>query len=86
MSLSAKIDEGRFETGLYAGYFALIKIGLFLDSRAAFDVAIVESLTVYEGNTAFLFLCCINTHSFHGFTFLTEPGSEPRTDSFLLTC
>ena len=60
MTIAAVIDKGGFETGLNAGDFGLIDIGLFLFPDAIFDVQVVEFLPIYQGDTQLLFVSCID--------------------------
>jgi hypothetical protein len=65
VSFRSVIDKRRFETGLDAGNDCFINVALFLFLVCRFDVQVNELLTVDNGNTEFLGLCCIKQHAFH---------------------
>ncbi len=65
VSLSAVINEGGFKAGFDAGNFTFIDIGFFLFVSWAFDIQIVQTLSVYKGDTQLLLLSCVDQHSFH---------------------
>ena len=59
MTLSAKIDEGGFKTGFYAGDAAFENTGLFLNAGAVFDIEVVQFLAIDQRNAQFFFLRCV---------------------------
>ena len=65
MSFGAKIHKCGFEAGLNASHFAFVDICFFLDSGSVFDVEVIQTLSINEGNAKFFFLRCIDKHSFH---------------------
>ena len=59
MSFSAVINKSRFQTGLNAGDFSFIDVGLFLFVSRAFDIQVVQTLSIHKGNTQLLLLSCV---------------------------
>ena len=60
MSFGAKINECGLKARLYAGDFTLVDVCFFLDSCSVFDVEVVETLSINEGDAKFFFLRCID--------------------------
>src|SRR5690606_15556674 len=65
VTLGAKVDEGGFEAGFYAGNDALVDIGFLLLAVGVFDIQIVEALAIDQSDTQLFLLRCIDKHSFH---------------------
>ena len=60
MTIAAIVDECRFEAGLYPGDFGLIDIGLFLFPGLTFDIQVVKTLPIDQGNSQLLGVSCID--------------------------
>ena len=65
MSFSAVINERGLETRFNSSDFAFVNIRFFLLMARAFNIQIVQPLSIYKGNTQLFLLSCVNQHSFH---------------------
>ncbi len=60
MTFCTVIDEGRFKAGFDTGDFTFVDIGFFLFVSWAFDIQIVQTLTINQGNAQLLLLSCVD--------------------------
>ena len=60
MALSAVIDKRSFEAGFNAGDLTFVGVGFFLFVSGAFNIQIVQTLSINQGNAQLLLLSCIN--------------------------
>ena len=65
MSFSTVINKSGFQTGFDSGDFAFVNIRFFLFMTWAFNIQIIQPLSIYKGNTQLFLLSCVNQHSFH---------------------
>jgi hypothetical protein len=61
----AVVDKSGFQAGLDAGNDRLVNVALFLFLGGRLNVQVNQFLTVDNGNTEFLGLCCVKQHAFH---------------------
>ncbi len=65
MPFSAVVNKCGFKAGFNAGNLAFIDVGFFLFVSRAFNIQIVQTLSVNEGDTQLFLLSCVYQHSFH---------------------
>ena len=60
MAISTIINEGCFQTRFDPGNFTFINIGFFLFVAWAFDIQVINTLPINEGNAQLFFLSRVN--------------------------
>ena len=75
VAFAAVVDKGGLETGLDAGDFTFVDVGLFLLAGGDFDIQVVEFLAIDQGDTQLFGLRGVDQHSFHVFCLsCARPG------------
>jgi len=59
VTLCAIIDKRSFKAGFNASDFTFVDVGFFLFVSRTFDIQIVQTLTVNQGNAQLLLLSCV---------------------------
>ena len=65
MPFGTIINKGGFETGLDAGYFAFVDVGLTLLAVGGFDVQVIQFLPIDDRHAQLFGLGGIDKNTFH---------------------
>ena len=60
MTLCAVVDKRSFKAGFNARDFTFVDVGFFLFVSGAFDIQVVQTLTVNQGNAQLFLLSCVD--------------------------